>query len=80
MSKVWFVTGANSGIGAGIVNAALAAGNRVVAKGKRFDEATFRTAAAAAVKGARSSGHNAFKIELTPKVIARALMTAGDMA
>lgn len=49
-------------------------------KGKRFDEATFRTAAAAAVKGARSSGHNAFKIELTPKVIARALMTAGDMA
>ncbi len=31
MSKVWFVTGANSGIGAGIVNAALAAGNRVVA-------------------------------------------------
>lgn len=30
MSKVWFVTGANSGIGAGIVNAALKAGHRVV--------------------------------------------------
>ncbi len=34
MSKVWFVTGANSGIGAGIVNAALTAGNRVVATGR----------------------------------------------
>lgn len=38
MSKVWFVTGANSGIGAGIgagiVNAALEAGNRVVATGR----------------------------------------------
>ena len=49
-------------------------------KGKRFDEATLRTAAAAAVKGAQSSGHNGFKMQLTPKVIARALMTAGDMA
>lgn len=49
-------------------------------KGKRFDEATLRAAAATAVKGARSSGHNAFKIELTPKVVARALMTAGDIA
>ncbi len=51
-----------------------------VLKGKRFDEATLRMAAAAAVKGAQASGHNLFKIELTPKVIARALMTAGDMA
>ena len=49
-------------------------------KGKRFDEATLRMAAAAAVKGAQSSGHNEFKIELTPKIVARALMTAGDMA
>jgi NAD(P)-dependent dehydrogenase (short-subunit alcohol dehydrogenase family) len=36
MSKVWFVTGANSGIGAGIVNAALEAGNRVVATGRNM--------------------------------------------
>jgi NAD(P)-dependent dehydrogenase (short-subunit alcohol dehydrogenase family) len=31
MSTVWFVTGAGSGIGAGAVKAALAAGDRVVA-------------------------------------------------
>ncbi|ARM91953.1 xanthine dehydrogenase YagS FAD-binding subunit protein (plasmid) [Rhizobium sp. CIAT894] len=49
-------------------------------KGKPLDEATLRTAAAAAVDGAKSSGHNAFKIELTPKVVARALMTVGDIA
>ena len=34
MSKVWFVTGAGSGIGAGIVKAALKAGDRVVATGR----------------------------------------------
>lgn len=49
-------------------------------KGKTLDEATLRAAAAASVKGAKSSGHNAFKIELTPKVVARALMTAGGIA
>ena len=49
-------------------------------KGKPILEATLRTAAAAAVDGAKSSGHNAFKIELTPKVVARALMTVGDIA
>ncbi|MBY5768457.1 xanthine dehydrogenase family protein subunit M [Rhizobium leguminosarum] len=49
-------------------------------KGKPIDEATLRTAAAAAIDGAKSSGHNAFKIELTPKVVARALMTVGDIA
>jgi len=38
MSKVWFVTGANSGIGAGIVNAALQAGNRVVATGRSIEK------------------------------------------
>jgi NAD(P)-dependent dehydrogenase (short-subunit alcohol dehydrogenase family) len=31
MSTVWFVTGAGSGIGAGAVKVALAAGDRVVA-------------------------------------------------
>lgn len=49
-------------------------------RGKSLDEASLRAAAAASVKGATSSGHNAFKIELTPKVVARALMTVGDIA
>ena len=39
MSKVWFVTGAGSGIGAGIVKAALKAGDRVVATGRNLDKA-----------------------------------------
>lgn len=34
MSKVWFITGAGSGIGAGTVKAALAAGDRVIATGR----------------------------------------------
>jgi NAD(P)-dependent dehydrogenase (short-subunit alcohol dehydrogenase family) len=34
MSKVWFVTGAGSGIGAGIAKAALRAGDRVVVTGR----------------------------------------------
>jgi NAD(P)-dependent dehydrogenase (short-subunit alcohol dehydrogenase family) len=38
MSKVWFVTGANSGIGAGIAKAALKAGDRVVATGRNLDK------------------------------------------
>jgi len=36
MSKVWFITGANRGIGLGIARAALAAGDRVVATGRRL--------------------------------------------
>lgn len=38
MSKVWFVTGANSGIGAGIVTAALQAGEQVVATGRSLEK------------------------------------------
>jgi NAD(P)-dependent dehydrogenase (short-subunit alcohol dehydrogenase family) len=38
MSKVWFVTGAGSGIGAGVVKAALEAGDRVVATGRNLDK------------------------------------------
>lgn len=38
MSKVWFVTGAGSGIGAGVVRAALASGDRVVATGRNLDK------------------------------------------
>lgn len=36
MSKVWFITGAGSGIGAGIARAALQAGDRVVATGRNL--------------------------------------------
>jgi len=38
MSKVWFITGAGSGIGAGISRAALWAGDRVVATGRNLDK------------------------------------------
>jgi NAD(P)-dependent dehydrogenase (short-subunit alcohol dehydrogenase family) len=38
MSKVWFVTGANSGIGAGIVMAALHAGDQVVATARNMEK------------------------------------------
>ncbi|KHL24284.1 short-chain dehydrogenase [Croceibacterium mercuriale] len=37
-SKVWFVTGANSGIGASVVKAALASGDSVVATGRSMDK------------------------------------------
>ena len=39
MSKVWFITGAGSGIGAGIAKAALKAGDRVVATARNLDKA-----------------------------------------
>jgi NAD(P)-dependent dehydrogenase (short-subunit alcohol dehydrogenase family) len=38
MSKVWFITGAGSGIGAGTVKVALRAGDRVVATGRNLDK------------------------------------------
>ena len=38
MSKVWFITGAGSGIGAGTARAALRAGDRVVATGRNLDK------------------------------------------
>jgi NAD(P)-dependent dehydrogenase (short-subunit alcohol dehydrogenase family) len=38
MSKVWFITGAGSGIGAATVRAALKAGDRVVATGRKLDK------------------------------------------
>ena len=40
MSKVWFITGATRGIGAEIAKAALAAGNQVVATGRKPQAAT----------------------------------------
>lgn len=38
MDKVWFITGAGSGIGAGTARAALKAGDRVVATGRNLDK------------------------------------------
>jgi NAD(P)-dependent dehydrogenase (short-subunit alcohol dehydrogenase family) len=38
MSKVWFVTGASSGIGAAVVKAALQAGDRVVATARNLEK------------------------------------------
>lgn len=38
MNKVWFITGAGSGIGTGIAKAALKAGDRVVATGRNLDK------------------------------------------
>lgn len=38
MSKIWFVTGAGTGIGAGVGNAALNAGDCVVATGRDLDK------------------------------------------
>jgi NAD(P)-dependent dehydrogenase (short-subunit alcohol dehydrogenase family) len=38
MSKVWFITGAASGIGAGTARAALRAGDRVIATGRDLDK------------------------------------------
>ncbi|MDA8446303.1 FAD binding domain-containing protein [Paracidovorax valerianellae] len=49
-------------------------------KGKILDEATLRAASGATAEGAKSSVYNAFKIDLAPKVVARALMTVGGVA
>src|ERR1700692_3500790 len=38
MSKVWFITGAGSGIGSGTAKAALRSGDRVVATGRNFEK------------------------------------------
>jgi NADP-dependent 3-hydroxy acid dehydrogenase YdfG len=38
MSKVWFITGAGSGIGAGTVKAAVKAGHRVVATARNVEK------------------------------------------
>jgi len=38
MIKVWFITGAGSGLGTGIAKAALRAGDRVVATGRNLEK------------------------------------------
>lgn len=49
-------------------------------RGRPMDEAMLRTAANLAVEGAQPGGHNDFKITLAPKVVARALMSIGEIA
>jgi xanthine dehydrogenase YagS FAD-binding subunit len=48
--------------------------------GQPLEEARLRAAAALAVEGAVPRVHNGFKIELAPRVVARALMIAGGIA
>lgn len=48
--------------------------------GRPLDEASLRAAAALAVEGAEPREHNRFKVDLAPRVVARALMTAGGIA
>lgn len=47
--------------------------------GKRFTESMIREAARHSVDGAQAREHNGFKIVLAPRVVARALMTAGGL-
>ena len=48
-------------------------------RGRRFDEGTVREASIAAVYGAKSHGGNAYKIDLAPRVVARAILKAGGI-
>jgi xanthine dehydrogenase YagS FAD-binding subunit len=48
--------------------------------GKQMDGALFKSAGDAAVTGAKSYEHNAFKVELTKRAVVRALSVAGGMA
>ncbi|WP_262298130.1 FAD binding domain-containing protein [Microvirga sesbaniae] len=48
-------------------------------RGRRLDEGTVREASLAAVDGATSHGGNAYKIELVPRVVARAILKAGGI-
>lgn len=48
--------------------------------GQPMEEAVLRRAALLAMEGAQPRVHNAHKVELAPKVIARALMSAGGLA
>jgi xanthine dehydrogenase YagS FAD-binding subunit len=47
--------------------------------GKPLNESAIRAAATLAAEGAQARAHNAYKIVLAPKVVARALMTAGGL-
>ena len=47
--------------------------------GRRLDEGTVREASMAAVAGAKSYGGNGYKIDLVPRVVARAILKAGGI-
>ncbi|EIM27056.1 FAD binding domain-containing protein [Microvirga lotononidis] len=48
-------------------------------RGRILDEATIREASMAAIDGAQFHGGNAYKIELAPRVVARAILKAGGI-
>jgi xanthine dehydrogenase YagS FAD-binding subunit len=48
-------------------------------RGRRLDESTVRDASIAAVDGSRSYGGNGYKIDLAPRVVARAILKAGGI-
>ena len=48
--------------------------------GRTFDEPTVRAASRLATEGAVDHGENRFKIDLAPRVVARALLTVGGIA
>jgi xanthine dehydrogenase YagS FAD-binding subunit len=48
--------------------------------GRTFDEPTVRVASRLATEGAVDHGENRFKIDLAPRVVARALLTVGGIA
>ena len=49
-------------------------------RGQKLDEAIIRRASLAAVDGSRASKANHYKIELAPRVVARAILTAGGLS
>jgi xanthine dehydrogenase YagS FAD-binding subunit len=48
-------------------------------RGRRLDEATIRDASRATMDGAIARGGNAYKIELAPRVVARAILQVGGI-
>ncbi|MGO4526658.1 xanthine dehydrogenase family protein subunit M [Microvirga sp. 2MCAF35] len=48
-------------------------------RGRRLDEGTVREASVASVDDAKSNGGNAYKINLAPRVVARAILKAGGI-
>jgi xanthine dehydrogenase YagS FAD-binding subunit len=49
-------------------------------KGKVLEPETVTRASLLAMEGAVDSGANKYKIELAPRVVARAILTMGEMA
>src|SRR5689334_9759145 len=68
MSKVWFITGAGSGIGAAAARAALKAGDRVVATGRRVQKLRD------ALRDVASERLELFELDVTDEVQAAAVV------